>query len=267
LWSFTAGGRVDLPPTINDGLCLFGAHDGWIYCLAANDGSLVWRRRAAPHESRMAAYSQIESAWPAAGSVLVENGVGYIAAGRHPMCEGGIQVVAFKPRTGELVWEKNINDLTTVITNWYGPTIAPKYKVGLDFEPMDILVKDGDQVAMSRWRFNPANGDWKLALGSTNYSARGHSISRGAWGYGIRQTKMVQTRVPLAFDDGRVCRGNTNESAAILVGNTLVKTAGRELSVGETKVAMASPVIHDGLIAAYGRLYAATADGQIVCFE
>ena len=35
--------------------------------------------------------------------------------------------------------------------------------------------------------------------GSTNYSARGQSISRGAWGYGIRQTKMVQTRVPLAF--------------------------------------------------------------------
>ena len=37
-------------------------------------------------------------------------------------------------------------------------------KVGLDFEPMDILVKDGDQLAMSRWRF-AANGDWKLALG------------------------------------------------------------------------------------------------------
>jgi len=266
-WSFTAGGRVDLPPTIDGGLCFFGAHDGWIYCLNANDGTLVWRRRAAPHESRIAAYGQIESAWPAPGSVLIDGGIGYIAAGRHPMCEGGVQVIAFKPRTGELVWEKNINDLSTVITNWYGPTIAPKYKVGLDFEPVDILVKDGDQVAMSRWRFNAANGDWKLALGSTNYSARGQSISRGAWGYGIRQTKQLLPRVPLAFDDTQVRKGGTNTSALILAGTTMVTASGHELSVGETKLSLTSPIIHDGLIAAYGRLYAATADGELVCFE
>ena len=44
----TAGGRIDTPPTIADGLCLFGSHDGWVYCLRAADGRLAWRFRAAP---------------------------------------------------------------------------------------------------------------------------------------------------------------------------------------------------------------------------
>lgn len=267
VWSFVAGGRVDLPPTIDGGLCLFGSHDGWVYCLRAKDGAMVWRRRAAPHESRIAAYGQLESAWPVPGSVLVEDGIGYVAAGRHPMCEGGVQVIAFKTRTGELVWEKNINDLTTVITNWYGPTIAPKVKVGLDFEPVDVLVKDGDQVAMSRWRFNVNNGEWKLALASTNYSARGHMISRGAWGYGIRQTKQVLPRVPLAFDDKQILRGDTNSVALIIAGTMPVKAQGNEVMIGESRIATSAPVIQDGLIVAYGRLYAATVSGELVCFE
>jgi hypothetical protein len=248
-------------------MCLFGAHDGWVYCLNADDGALIWRRRAAPQESRIAAYGQLESAWPAVGSVLVDSGIGYIAAGRHPMCNGGVEVVAFKVGTGQRVWQKNINDLTTVITNWYGPTIAPKVKVGLDFEPVDMLVKDGDTVAMSRWRFNPANGDWQLALGSTNYSAGALSVPRGAWGYGIRQTKMVLPRVPVAFDQERVHIGSTNDSAAVLAGKTLITASDRELRVGESKMPLRSPIIHDGLSVAYGRLYASTEDGELICLE
>ena len=50
-WNFIAGGRIDCPPTVYAGLCLFGSRDGWIYCLAAKDGRLVWRYRAAPRES------------------------------------------------------------------------------------------------------------------------------------------------------------------------------------------------------------------------
>ena len=64
LWSYTAGGRVDSPPTIYHGRVLFGSADGWVYCLRAADGRLVWRFRAAPIDRRMVAYEQFESAWP-----------------------------------------------------------------------------------------------------------------------------------------------------------------------------------------------------------
>lgn len=266
-WSFTAGGRVDLPPTIDDGLCLFGSHDGWVYCLDARDGSLLWRRRVAPHEARIPAYGQMESISPAPGSVLVENGIGYVSAGRHPMCEEGVQVVAFRVRSGELLWQKKIDDLTSVITNWYGPTIAPKVKTGLDFEPVDILVKDGDTVAMSRWRFNPANGDWKLAVASTNYQALGQSVPRGAWGYGIRQTKQVLPKLALAFDEKDVYRAPATATALVVAGDTQIRANGTQLEIGEAKVAIPGPVVRDGLAVAYGRLYAATAAGELLCFE
>ena len=44
LWSYTAGGRVDTPPTVYGQLAVFGSADGWVYCLNAADGSLVASR-------------------------------------------------------------------------------------------------------------------------------------------------------------------------------------------------------------------------------
>jgi len=82
LWSYTAGGRVDSPPTIYQGLALFGSADGWFYCLRSCDGELVWRFRAAPEDRRIVSYGQLESVWPVHGSVLVLGDVVYFAAGR-----------------------------------------------------------------------------------------------------------------------------------------------------------------------------------------
>jgi len=73
LWQYTAGARIDSPPTIYKGLAIFGSADGHVYCLRASDGALVWRLRAAPHERRVVAFDQLESAWPVPGSVLIDN--------------------------------------------------------------------------------------------------------------------------------------------------------------------------------------------------
>ncbi|MHC4325490.1 MAG: outer membrane protein assembly factor BamB family protein, partial [Planctomycetota bacterium] len=71
IWSYTAGGRIDSPPTIYNGLAIFGCADGWIYCLRASDGALAWRYRAAPGPDKLLSYQQVESVWPLHGSVLV----------------------------------------------------------------------------------------------------------------------------------------------------------------------------------------------------
>ena len=47
-WDFTAGGRIDSPPTIHGQLVLFGSRDGYVYCLRAGDGELVWRHSVSP---------------------------------------------------------------------------------------------------------------------------------------------------------------------------------------------------------------------------
>jgi len=60
IWEYTAGGKVDLPPTIYRGTTLFGSADGWVHCVRATDGELAWKFRAAPDNRRIIAYDRLE---------------------------------------------------------------------------------------------------------------------------------------------------------------------------------------------------------------
>ena len=107
-WTFTADGRVDSPPTIYDGLALFGSADGYIYCLRLSDGELAWRFRAAPDQLKTVSLGQVESVWPVHGSVLVQNGLAYAAAGRSSYLDGGIVLYGLEPTTGKVVCQTRI---------------------------------------------------------------------------------------------------------------------------------------------------------------
>jgi len=116
LWRYTAGGRVDSPPTVHQGLVYFGSADGWIYCLHARDGALAWRFRAAPESRQIVSYGQLESVWPVHGNVLVcpgPNGparpVAYAAAGRTSYVDGGVFLCGVDARTGELLVDRRIS--------------------------------------------------------------------------------------------------------------------------------------------------------------
>jgi outer membrane protein assembly factor BamB len=151
LWSYTAGGRVDSPPTIYKGLVLFGSADGWVYCLRASDGKLVWRFRAAPEERRVVAYGQLESVWPVHGSVLVQDDVAYFAAGRSSYLDGGIYLYRLDPKTGKL--------LSETCTNSRDPRTGEQPKGiirGTDMPGAlpDVLSSDGTFVYMRHIRFD-----------------------------------------------------------------------------------------------------------------
>jgi len=135
VWSYTTGGRVDTPPTIHKGLALFGSADGWVYCLRAADGKLVWRFRAAPGQRRVVSFGRLESAWPVHGTVLVADGVAYVSAGRSTYLDGGISVFAIDPETGKL--------------------IRPLRPQGNKTHGLqDVLVSDGGSVYMRRLKFS-----------------------------------------------------------------------------------------------------------------
>lgn len=104
IWRFTAEGRLDVPPTIYDGLCLFGTRSGYVYCLRADDGELVWRFRAAARERLVVTYGQLESRWPVIGGVLVCGDLAYVLSGRSTEIDGGLTIHALEPRTGKVVW-------------------------------------------------------------------------------------------------------------------------------------------------------------------
>ncbi|MHC4742494.1 MAG: outer membrane protein assembly factor BamB family protein [Planctomycetota bacterium] len=100
-WQFTAGSRVDSPPTYTRGRLLFGSADGWVYCIGAETGRLIWRFRAAPRERLISAFGRLESAWPVHGAVLVYEDTAYFAAGRSSQLDGGIYLFGLDPDTAK----------------------------------------------------------------------------------------------------------------------------------------------------------------------
>ena len=107
-WRYTADGRVDSPPTIHDGLAIFGSDDGRVYCLRDSDGALAWRFDAAPRRRLVMAFGRLASPWPVSGSVLIHGGKCWFAAGRSSYLDGGIYLHALDPATGKVAHRKTI---------------------------------------------------------------------------------------------------------------------------------------------------------------
>ena len=160
-WRFTAGGRVDTPPTFLGALCVFGSHDGWIYALRASDGVLAWRTRLAPWERRMVAFGGVESVWPAAGSVAASGGVVFATAGRSTEADGGLAVAALDPATGRAKWSRAV-----------GPDLKVKRQ-------NDLLTLADGKLRMRHAALDPATGE--ASTGPEDTRAGLENMADGTW--------------------------------------------------------------------------------------
>ncbi|MBI5395846.1 MAG: PQQ-binding-like beta-propeller repeat protein [Verrucomicrobia bacterium] len=302
-WRFNAGSRVDTPPTLHRGLCLFGAHDGWLYALRASDGALAWRARLAPAERRMVAFGAVESVWPAAGSVLVHDGAVFASAGRTTESDGGLAVCAFEPAGGKQLWAKEVGP---------GPV-----------RQNDLLSLRDGRIALHHLRFDAKTGACSAAgkggrEGSleglidgtwTRLGTRrsgGHKIGRAsaelfAWndktlfGYESKsRTVFALAHEKTAGDEKEKLKGEDYAwrtvmpdgqqiEAMALADNGLV-VAGRVCDAktgaisgflwrvsleGGKQLAgypLELPPTYDGLALAGGRVYVSLQDGKVLCF-
>lgn len=143
LWSSTTAGGLDSPPTIFQGLVVFGSRDGFVYCLRGSDGSLVWRFRAAPEDRQVVSYDRLESAWPVPGSLLVLDGLVYGTAGRSSFLDGGISLFALEPASGKLVHE-------TLLDGPWPDISKPSFAFHEEGHRADVLTTDGQYLYMGR---------------------------------------------------------------------------------------------------------------------
>ncbi len=150
LWGFTAEGRIDSPPTFAAGRALFGSADGHVYCLRASDGQLVWRFRAAPDDRRIVSEGQLESAWPVCGSVLVDGGVVYCAAGRSSYLDGGIRLCRIDLATGRLLRDRILWSRDPVTGDQPDEPIMFEMAGALP----DVLSTDGEHLFMRQLTFD-----------------------------------------------------------------------------------------------------------------
>jgi outer membrane protein assembly factor BamB len=172
IWSYTAGGPVDTPPTVYRGFALFGCADGWVYCLRAADGQLAWRRRVAPEDTQLMNNGQLESPWPVHGSVLVQDDVAYFAAGRSSFLDGGIAICAVDPLTGALRRQEVIDSRDP------GTGDMVEARLPYDMPPddlgalPDILVGDGTRVYMRHLSFDPSDLQFRSAADAAKKNRR-----------------------------------------------------------------------------------------------
>jgi len=237
-WDFTADGRVDTPPTLAGGLCLLGTRNGTVYALRAKDGQLAWRLHVAPEDERIVVFGQLESPWPAAGSVLVVGDTAYVAAGRHPHAYGGIRVLALETATGAVKWVTPINNDSYK---------RHKKGYGQEVDMFDLLVGEArrpsapaaggskpaggepDYITMGRWQIDPASGelgcDWTNGYYYGRTGGAGVMAPRGLWTYGERVFKgnngyLTKKRPLAAFRNGVLFTSTDDHSSLCRVDFT-----------------------------------------------
>ena len=304
-WSFTTGGRLDCPPTIDGGLCLFGSHDGWVYCLTAADGQLVWRFRGAPRDRRIVAYGQIESARPVLGGVLMYDGLAYFVVGRHSASDGGLLVQAVHPETGALVWSEPVKGhegVPDVLTGGKGTIQMASWEVdaktgqaksaGLDrlrggrlgllnaaWAKRPIAIrrnlsewKSGDRPAGQMLAFNERTTCGYRAcenINTGNGQMSGHALLFAK----VTSGKEWSVKMPnTARMRGMVLTGERLYVAGILYEdeNSKAATNGvRVYNLADGKLlaehTIETALVHDCLAIAGERLYVSTEDGSMIC--
>ncbi|MGQ9663597.1 MAG: outer membrane protein assembly factor BamB family protein, partial [Kiritimatiellia bacterium] len=113
-WSWHAGSRIAFSPTLHNGLAFLGAADGWVYCLDAMTGQLVYRLKIAPRERFIGGHDKLESMWPVANDVFIAHGTAFAVAGFATSIHGGLRLVAFDPATGKVRWSKCLQGKPTI---------------------------------------------------------------------------------------------------------------------------------------------------------
>lgn len=240
-WMFTAGGRVDSPPTIYGGLVFFGSADGYVYCLRLKDGELVWRFRASPQDLRTVAFERVESVWPVHGSVLVLDRVVYVTAGRSSYLDGGIYMYGLEPSTGRVLYETHVRSLhpkadegkegpiemskkftqnATDAKTFQAPDLSDAFSMK-GGTTTDVLVSDGESIYLRTFRFNrECVQQEKMArhLFSTSSLLDGHENHRSHLMIGTGDF----SRIPVAYSWIANRPGRHKSYVAVPYGLTLV---------------------------------------------
>ncbi|MBL9115973.1 MAG: PQQ-binding-like beta-propeller repeat protein [Verrucomicrobiaceae bacterium] len=187
-WHYTTGGRIDSPPSVWKGRVVFGSADGWVYCLKAKDGELVWRFRGAPRWERHMAFEGLESVWPVHGAVLVEDGVANFVAGRSNFLNGGLRFTKVDISSGSKLVETSVDDRDPET----GGDIQDKLQtLQMPTGLADILVSDGKFTYLKSQKFS-ADGQ-RPEIGVTS----GNAIAHGA----NQQGEGAHVYAPMGFLD------------------------------------------------------------------
>ena len=295
LWEFYTDGPVRFPPAAWGGNVYFTSDDGYLYCVSAEDGQLVWRFRGGPSERKVIGNRRVISAWPARGGPVIRDGYVYFAASIWPFM--GTFIYALDTETGDLVW---VNDSTSAqyIEQPHGaPSFAGVAPQGALVATQNVLLVPGGRsvpaaLERSTGKFmhfgigGKGTGGSFVCADEKNFYV--HTRVRGVRACELRrgdQLKRVLNE-PVLTDggvitfDGSVLRAKTKSidfsvevdgSGDVIQAGSRIYAAGKDKITALTRdgeIVWSKPI--DGqvlrLLAGGGKLVAVTLDGRILVY-
>ena len=142
-WSFYTGGPVRLSPTLAKDRLFVGSDDGFVYCLKAKDGQLIWKVRPGPNAEQLLGNGKMISRWPIRTNAMVEEGIVYFTGGIFP--HENVYICAVKAEDGSVVWK---ND-----------SISEEDAYRNEFSPQGYLLTAGTQLFIPSGRALPVGFD------------------------------------------------------------------------------------------------------------
>jgi len=150
-WHFFTDAPVRFAPAVEGERVFVASDDGWLYCLSATDGKLLWRFCGGPRDERLLGNEQMISRWPLRSGVAVEDGTVYFTAGMWPA--EGVYVYALRAADGAVIW-KNDTSGHMYLQQPHPPSVA---MTGV--APQGYVVAYKDQLFVPTGRNVPAAYD------------------------------------------------------------------------------------------------------------
>jgi outer membrane protein assembly factor BamB len=232
-WSFFTGGPVRLAPTVRKDRVLVGSDDGFVYCLTAENGKLLWKVRGGPNDERLLGSGKMISRWPVRTGVLVDSDVAYFGAGIFP--HENVYLCAVQADDGKIIWK---ND-----------SISEQDAYRKEFSPQGYLLAAGNRLFVPSGRALPVGFDRSSGreLFSSKYGWRGEQAGGNIGGtYALLADEQIYTGtqhhlLALNQNTGRVGFGWFPGRRLTVAGNMAYMATGRELiATDRTRYARAS---------------------------
>ncbi len=179
VWEYVTDGPVRVAPVVSDGRIYLPSDDGYLYCLGADDGELIWKFRGGPTNRKVLGNERLINMWSIRGGPVIKDDMIYFAAGFWP--HEGVFIHALDAETGEKVWT-NSGTGSRMDLHQHGGA----YAFG-GVAPQGSFVISGDNLIVPGGRTTPAvfdrhNGELRYFIHDTG------TVGKGAGGYRVYAT-------------------------------------------------------------------------------
>src|SRR5262245_39049771 len=193
LWRFHTDGPIRYAPAGWEGRVYFTSDDGYLYCVDAASGTLVWKFRGGPTDRKVLGNDRVISTWPARGGPVIADGTVYFAAGIWPFM--GIFLHAIDAHSGKAIWT-NDGDSCVYIKQ---PHNADSFA---GVAPQGPLVVAGNRLLVPGGRSVPACYDRRT--GKLLYYRLGENGKRGGGSIvSANDNLFLNGGAAFALDDGK----------------------------------------------------------------